>query len=49
MGKRAKKAKFTQPTEDNDKDWPIGLAPGGKKLNEIDEDGDAKEPTEENE
>jgi hypothetical protein len=47
MTKRPKK--FVQPTEKNDKDWPIGLLPGGNELNEVDEDGDAVEPTEENE
>jgi hypothetical protein len=47
MARKARK--FTKPTDKNDKDWPIGLLPGGDELNEVDEDGDAVEPTEENE
>lgn len=44
-----KPERMTQPTPDNDKTWPIGMLPGGNKLNEVEMDGDYAEPTAENE
>ena len=39
MGKSPKKPKkYVRPSPSNDKDWPIGLLPGGKELNEVDEE-----------
>jgi hypothetical protein len=48
MSRRPKRA--TEPTEENDDTWPIGLLPGGNELNEVDpKTGDSPHPTEENE
>lgn len=45
----AKKNKYVRPTPENDSEWPIGMLPGGEELREVEVDGDAAEPTEENE
>lgn len=40
---------YVEPNPGNDDDWPIGMLPGGRELRVVEMDGDAAEPTEENE